>query len=85
MTNTSFDLLEQILIGGGHHPEIGLDRSAASQPFKRAFLQDPHYLYLDLGGEVSDFIQKNGPVVRQLKTPFVSPVGPGKGPLLMTE
>ena len=55
------------------------------QPFKLAILNNPQQLCLELQGQLSDFIKKNGGAVGDLKPPQVPGMSAGEGSFLMTE
>ncbi len=76
-------LFFQVAVGGGHHPHVHLEGFLAAHPLYFMLLQHVQQLHLELVGELADFIEKDGPAVRQLKPSPPRANRPGKGALLM--
>src|SRR4030043_497618 len=77
--------LFQIPMGGGDHPDIGLEALVGSQTLEFFVLQDSQKFHLGAGREVSNFIEKDGTSVRFFKPaqPFLD--CPCEGSFLMAE
>src|SRR6185369_494027 len=79
------DGLFEIRVGRGNQPHVDLDWLGPAQPLELPLLQDPEQL--DLGGEIDlpDLIQKERAAFRQLESPLLAVLRPGKRALLVTE
>ena len=62
------DALFQILVRGGNHAHIGLDRRMAAHTVKTAIAQNPQQARLQLKRHVANFIQEQGAAIGLLKT-----------------
>src|SRR4030067_3533511 len=72
-------------MGGGDHPDIGLEALVGSQTLEFFVLQDSQKFHLGAGREVSDFIKKDGTSVRFFKSAYPSVRRPRESSSLMTE
>jgi hypothetical protein len=61
--------LRKIPVGGGNQAGVNLLSPRASQTFEFLFLQDPEKLGLKVQRDVAHLVEKDAPLVRQLKTP----------------
>ena len=77
--------LLDINIGGADNPYIDINGFLATHPFKFLLLNNPQYLRLEIHIHFADLIQKQGAMISQFKFSQPPFVGPGKGPLFMTE
>ena len=75
----------EILIRGRNNAGIRFIGSGATHPFKGSLLQDSKQFHLQGGTQITNFIEKNGPSGRQLKSSHTGRHRSGKRPLLMTE
>ena len=67
----------QVAVGGHHNAHVDLDFALAAQPYHGAFLQGAQELGLHGQRQVTNFVQKNGALVRLLKP--AGPLGGGAG------
>ena len=52
------DLLLQILVGGGNHPDVDLDRFVLAERLDLLFLQYPQQFGLHLDGDIGDLVEE---------------------------
>jgi len=72
------DLLLQILIRGGQHPDVYLNRLGPADPGDHAFLQHPKQLRLRREGHVPDLVEEEGSSVGLLELPCSVRKGAGE-------
>ena len=58
--------VQEILVGGRHNAHVRTHRVRAPQLLEGVLLEEPQQLGLHLQGEVADFIEEQGPGVREL-------------------
>ena len=75
----------QILVGGGNHAHVGLDRSMAAHAVKLSVGQDPQQAGLQLGRHVTDFVQEQRAAFGLFKPAATPGLGAGKRPSLVAE
>src|SRR6187551_1518610 len=63
----SLHLLLKVSVCGGNHPGIDSERFQSADAFERLFLNNPQYLCLNGNMQLSYFIEKYGPLIRQFK------------------
>ena len=71
----ALDALLHVAVGRGDDAYVHLDRPVAAHTLKFPFLQHAQQFRLDLQGDFADFIEKDGPVVREFETPFALRLG----------
>ena len=79
------DLLCQVPVRGGDHPDIHLDRPGAPQRLELLLLEDPQELRLEGRAHLAHLVEEDRPPVGELKPPLAAGDGAGEGPLLMAE
>ena len=77
--------LSEISIGRPDYPYICFMRNRGSDPFIGSVFDDPENLLLDLHGDVSDFVQKQGSALSLLEAALSGLVCSGEGSLLVAE
>src|SRR5918994_7691485 len=78
-------LLLQVLVRGGHKPDVDRDLTGSAEPAERFGLENLEELGLQLGCEITDLVQKNRPMIRNLEEALLPVLRIGEGPLFMTE
>ena len=56
----------QVLVGGADDARVDRDRLAAADPLDHPLLQEAQQLDLQRQRDVADFVEKQGPALRQL-------------------
>jgi hypothetical protein len=79
------DILFQVPVRGGDHPDIHFYRLGASHRFELLLLEDPQELHLCGPTHLAHFVKEEGPPVGQLKSPLAAGNGAGKSTLLVAE
>ena len=79
------DPLFQVLVGGGDHAHVGLDRLMATDPVKESIRQHTQQAGLQIWRHVADFIEKQCTVFSLLEAALALGVRAGKGAALMAE
>src|SRR5512143_887866 len=64
--------LFQIPVGGGDHPDVGLEALVGSQALKFPVLQNSQKFHLGARGEVSNLVEKDGSAVGFFKSAYPS-------------
>ncbi|CBH24311.1 Transcriptional regulatory protein containing a sigma-54 interaction domain [Salinibacter ruber M8] len=77
------DLFHQVLVGGGHHPDIDRNGVLPPDPLNFMLLQHAKHLRLRREAHVPDLVQKQRALVGLLELADALLRGPGKGPLLV--
>jgi hypothetical protein len=77
--------VQEILVGGRHNAHVRTHRVRAPQLLEDVLLEEPQQLGLHLQGEVADFIEEQGPGVRELHAADRRRQRPRKGPSYMPE
>ncbi|MNH24092.1 hypothetical protein D3C79_840090 [compost metagenome] len=72
-------------MSGRKHPHIHRDRLAASDPFDVLLLQKPQQVGLQLQGQVTDLVQKQGAAMGRFDSPGLALMGAGKRALFVPE
>ncbi len=80
-----FDEIREFLVGRRNDSDIDLGAPYASQRFDNMVLEDTQQLGLSREAHLSDFIQKQGPAVRQLKPPRLALLGIGECAFFISE
>ena len=80
-----FHHLEHTAVGGGHHPDIHLDRFLASDLIDFMFLQYSKQFCLKRQCHFTDLVKKNGSGVSLFEFSTVILVGTGESPFLVTK
>src|SRR5437016_8482789 len=75
----------QVSIGRGHDPGVDQDGFAAADSRELQILDDVEEFRLEGEGEFADLVQVDGPFVRQLEHPQLSPGGPGERSFFVAE
>ena len=75
----------QVTVGGGDQAEIGLERRGPPDPLELSLLKHSEELDLHRGGELSDLVEEERSVGRQLEASGLLPVRPGEGAALVAE
>ncbi len=75
----------EVLVGGRDQPHVHRDLAGPAQPAEGLGLQHLEQLGLELGGEVADLVQEDGPPVGDLEQALLAVLGVGEGPLLVPE
>ena len=70
----SLDLLSQILVRGGDHPDVGLDVPVGADPAELAGLERAQDLDLGRRAHLADLVQEQGALVRRLEEPVLESV-----------
>ena len=80
------DLIGEVAVGGRNHPNIGrgLNPIGADSP-DLAILQEPQHQRLHPETRLSDFVEEDGAVVRQLQQTWLVPIGAGEAAANVTE
>src|SRR5262249_10315479 len=79
------DALLQWRIRGGNHPHVGPDCFIPAHALERAVLQSAQKFHLGRGPQVANLVEEPGPAGTLLELANTLAVGPGEGPLLVTE
>ena len=82
---TGLDFFLKILVCGGNHAHINLNRLLSAYPLEFLFLKDSEKLYLHALVDFTDFIQKNRSTVGKLEFTLVHVLGIRESTLLMAE
>jgi hypothetical protein len=77
--------LPQILISSSDETDVNLEGAVASQAFELLFLKNAEELWLQFGGQISDFIEKQRAAVSRLKSSHRLSDGAREGTSLVTE
>ena len=77
--------LFQILVGGGDHPHVDLDRRMPADAVELAVRQHAQQAGLQFGRHVADFVQEQRAAVGLLEAAVPLGGGAGKGAALMAE
>ena len=75
----------KVLVSGGNHAHIGLDRLVPADPVKLAIRQHPQQARLQLGRHVADLVEKQGAAVGLLEASAAHRLCAGEGAAFMTE
>ena len=65
----------EILIGGGDHPDVGLQLLEAADAAEAPLLQHAEQLHLHHGAHLADLIQEDRPALGDLEQPLLVRVG----------
>jgi hypothetical protein len=79
------DHLFEILVGGCHSPEIGLQGSRISERYEFTAFKDLQEIGLESGTCAADLIEKQSPPVGKHEAPRLAFHSPGKGASGMAE
>ena len=79
------ELLPEVHVGGGHHADIHLHRSATAQGLHLAFLQHPQEAHLGAQGHGADFIEEDGAAMGLAELARCVLAGIREGPLVVAE
>jgi hypothetical protein len=79
------DLLFQIAVGGGDEAQVDADGAGSSHALELQILEDPQELRLQLGRDLSDFVEEDRPLIGELEAAHPLGDGSGEGPLLVSE
>jgi len=79
------DVLLEVAVGGGHEPDVHLDRLDAADALELVVLDHPQELHLHLPGQIADLVEEERPLVRELEAPGLAGDGPREGALLVAE
>jgi len=80
-----FHLFREILVCGDDNPGISRLGTDAAKRFIAPFLQHSQQSDLKSRGDLTDFIEENGPALSQSESSWFVLVGAGEGPSLITE
>ena len=75
----------EVLVRGGDHPHVDLDRARRAEALDLPLLQDAQDLGLRLGTHVPDFVEEDGPAIGLLELADLLLGGASERPLLVTE
>ena len=78
-------LFFELLVGGGHDPDVDRHVFAAAHRLEGPLLNRPQQLDLDRQAEFTDLVQKNRALVGHLEEPFLVVGGASERPLLVSE
>ena len=77
------DLLQQVPLGRGDDPHVGLDGRRAADPLEHLLLDRPEQLRLLLQGDVVDVVEVEGAAFGQVEAALAALVGAGERALLV--
>src|SRR5204862_7593284 len=81
----ALDRLFEIAIRGRDHPHIDRDGAVAASRLELLLLQHAEQLDLRVGRQLADFVEKDGPAIRELEPSDPSFDGTGERPFDMAE
>ncbi len=62
-----FHSQQQVLVGGGHDADVDLDLLCAADALETALLEHAQELDLEVGGQLADFVEKQGAAVGEFE------------------
>ena len=77
--------LGQVLIGGGDHPGIGVNRLGPAHPDQDLFLHHPEQLGLAAEAQIADLVEKQRAAGGRLELALPGFLGVGKRPFFVAE
>ena len=80
-----FNFSREVTVGGGDDTDVYLDGPYAPHALKFGFLQSAEKLDLHGAGDLTDFIEKEGTTIGQLKSPRLGAHRAGEGALFVAE
>src|SRR5690606_15170425 len=75
----------EVAIGGRYPTHVGLHRAGAPDALEAPLLQHPEQLGLQLGLQLTDFVEEKRALCREFDAPAARGSGPGERTLLVTE
>src|SRR6266481_1326019 len=75
----------KVLVGGGHHAAVHLDRAGPAQALDLAVLQEPEQLHLHRGSELAHLVEEEGAALGALDAAFLPLDGAGERSALVAE